>query len=161
MDEYRFRRFDRADLAIAERWLQTPEVVRWWGDPAHELALLTEDLDQSLMDQWIVEFMGKPFAYAQSYCVHSWPQKHLEHLPAHTRAIDAFIGVPEMLAKGHGGKFLRKLAMMLIEQGAPLVVIDPDVDNLRARRAYARAGFEAEAMVQAAEGPVALMIFRL
>jgi hypothetical protein len=36
--------FDRADLTTAERWLQTPEVVRWWGDPAHELTLLTEDL---------------------------------------------------------------------------------------------------------------------
>jgi aminoglycoside 6'-N-acetyltransferase len=159
VDEYRFRLFDRADLPMAERWLQTPEVVRWWGDSSHELALLTEDLDQPLMDQWIVEFEGVPFAYAQSYCVHSWPQKHLEHLPATARAIDAFIGVPEMLGKGHGGRFLRKLAMILVEQGAPLVAIDPDADNLRARRAYARAGFKAEGIVQAAEGPVALMIF--
>jgi len=127
---------------------------RWWGDPAHELTLLAEDLDQPLMDQWIVEFDGMP------YCVHSWPQKHLEHLPADARAIDAFIDVPEMLGKGHGGRFLRQLAMMLVEQGAPLVAIDPDADNLRARRAYARAGFKAEAIVQAADGPVALMIFR-
>ena len=44
VDVYRFRPFDRADLTTAERWLQTPEVVRWWGDPAHELTLLTEDL---------------------------------------------------------------------------------------------------------------------
>ena len=144
---------------MAERWLNTPEVVRWWGDPAHELALLTEDLDQPLMNQWIVEFDGTPFAYAQTYCVHSWPQKHLEHLPPAARAIDAFIGIPEMLGKGHGGRFLRKLAVMLVEQGTPLVAIDPDADNLRARRAYARAGFAAEAIVQAAEGPVALMIF--
>src|SRR5580692_5801058 len=122
--------FDRADLTTAERWLQTPEVVRWWGDPAHELTLLTEDLVQPLMDQWIVEFDGMPFAYAQAYCVHSWPQKHLEHLPADARAIDVLIGVPEMLSKGHGGRFLRQLAMMLVEQGAPLVAIDPDADNL-------------------------------
>jgi len=160
VDEYGFRSFDRGDLAIAERWLQTPEVVRWWGDPAHELALLEEDLDQPLMDQWIVEFDGMPFAYAQAYCVHSWPQRHLAHLPADARAIDAFIGVPEMLGKGHGGRFLRKLAMLLIERGAPLVAIDPDADNLRARRAYARAGFKAEGIVQAAEGTVALMIFK-
>jgi aminoglycoside 6'-N-acetyltransferase len=158
--EYRFRPFDRADLATVARWLQTPEVVRWWGDPAQEVALLAEDLEQPLMDQWIVEFDGMPFAYAQAYCVHSWPQKHLEHLRADSRAIDAFIGVPEMLGKGHGGRFLRQLAMMLVEQGAPLVVIDPDADNLRARRAYARAGFKAEAIVEAAEGLVALMIFR-
>ena len=82
------------------------------------------------MDQWIVEFDGMPLAYAQAYCVHSWQQKHLEHLPADARAIDAFIGVPEMLGNGHGGRFLRQLAMMLVEQGAPLVAIDPDADSL-------------------------------
>ena len=65
-----------------------------------------------------------------------------------------------MLGKGHGGRFLRQLAMMLVEQGAPLVAIDPDADNLRARWAYARAGFKAKEIVQAAEGLVALMIFR-
>jgi aminoglycoside 6'-N-acetyltransferase len=54
-------------LTTAERWLQTPEVVRWWGDPAHELTLLTEDLVQPLMDQLIVEFDGMSFAYAQAY----------------------------------------------------------------------------------------------
>ena len=160
MDEYRFRPFDRADLTTVKRWLQTPEVVRWWGDPAHELTLLAEDLEQPLMDQWIVAFDTMPFAYAQAYRVHSWPQKHLEHLPADAHAIDAFIGVPEMLGKGHGGRFLRQLAGMLVEQGAPLVAIDPDAENLRARRAYARAGFKAEGIVQAAEGLVALMIFR-
>ena len=95
--KYRFRPLDRADLPTLERWLQTPEVVRWWGDAARELALLTEDLDQPLMVQWIVEVDAMPFAYAQGYCVHSWPQKHLEHLPADAWAIDAFIGVPEML----------------------------------------------------------------
>jgi aminoglycoside 6'-N-acetyltransferase len=141
-------------LTTVERWLQTPEVARWWGDPAHELTLLAEDLDQPLMDQWMVEFDRMPFAYAQAYCVHSWPQKNLEHLPADARAIDAFIGVPEMLGKGHGGGFLRQLAMMLVEQGAPLVAIDPDADNLRA------SGFKAEAILQAAEGPVELMIFQ-
>jgi aminoglycoside 6'-N-acetyltransferase len=160
VDEYRFRLFDRVDLAMVEQWLQTPEVLRWWGDPSHELALLAEDLENHLMDQWIVEFEGEPFAYAQSYCVHSWPQKHLEHFPEAARAIDAFIGIPDMLGKGHGGRFLRKLAMMLVEQGAPLVVIDPDADNLRALRVYSHAGFRAEGIVQADEGLVALMVFK-
>jgi aminoglycoside 6'-N-acetyltransferase len=41
---YRFRSFVDADLSMAERWLKTPEVVRWWGDPAEQLALLKGDL---------------------------------------------------------------------------------------------------------------------
>jgi aminoglycoside 6'-N-acetyltransferase len=43
-------------------WLQTPKVVRWWGDLAEQLALLTEDLDEPLMRQWIVAYDGQPFA---------------------------------------------------------------------------------------------------
>jgi RimJ/RimL family protein N-acetyltransferase len=55
---------------------------------------------------------------------------------------------------------LRALARILIGEGAPLVAIDPDVGNLRARRAFARAGFVEDAVVQAEEGLVALMVFR-
>jgi aminoglycoside 6'-N-acetyltransferase len=54
---------------------------------------------------------------------------------------------------------LRVLAGMLIREGAPLVAIDPDVENLRARRAFARAGFAEDTVVQVEQGPVALMVF--
>jgi aminoglycoside 6'-N-acetyltransferase len=54
---------------------------------------------------------------------------------------------------------LRVFAINLIEEGAPTVAIDPDLENLRARRAYARAGFVEDAVMQAADGPFALMVF--
>jgi hypothetical protein len=41
----------------------------------------------------------------------------------------------------------------------PVVAIDPSVDNLRARRAYARAGFGNDALVDTAEGAAMLMTF--
>ena len=41
---YRFRSIIDADLPMVERWLKTPEVARWWGDPAEQLVLLKEDL---------------------------------------------------------------------------------------------------------------------
>jgi hypothetical protein len=28
---YRFRSFVDADVSMVERWLKSPEVVRWWG----------------------------------------------------------------------------------------------------------------------------------
>jgi hypothetical protein len=40
---------------------------------------------------------------------------------------------------------LHQLARRLLADGAPLVAIDPDIANLRARRAYARAGSSNEA----------------
>lgn len=159
MFSYRFRLFTDTDLPTVKCWLTTPEVVRWWGDPAEQLELLKEDLGEPSMRQWIVEHHERPFAYVQAYEAHAWPQFHLQHLPSGAQVIDAFIGEPDMLGRGHGSAFLRVLAGMLIREGAPLVAIDPDVENLRARRAFARAGFAEDAVVQSEQGRVALMVF--
>jgi aminoglycoside 6'-N-acetyltransferase len=156
---YRFRPFTAADLPMIERWLRTPEVVRWWGGPEEQFALVAGDLDEPQMRQWIIEHDVRPFAYAQAYPVHAWPQPHLASLPEGAVAVDAFIGVPEMIGRGHGGAFLRAFAEMLLAEGAPAVAIDPDVGNARARRAYARAGFMAEAEVSVEDGRVVVMVY--
>lgn len=145
---------------MLRRWLETPEVVRWWGDPEEQAALLAEDLNEPRMVMRIVSFEGRPFAYAQHYAVHVWPQPHFAHLPPGARAIDAFIGEPAMLGRGHGSAFLRRLALNLLEEGAPIVAIDPDAENLRARRAYWKAGFRGETVVESGEGPAVLMVFK-
>jgi aminoglycoside 6'-N-acetyltransferase len=159
MTAYTFRLVSAADLPMLRRWLQTPDVIHWWGDPTEQFALLSEDLSNSLMTMRIVSCAGQPFAYAQDYDVRSWPQSHFAGLPAGTRAIDAFIGEPAFIGCGHGSRFLRLLAARLRSEGAPLVAIDPDVDNLRARRAYANAGFHGDTIVATGEGPAVLMIF--
>jgi aminoglycoside 6'-N-acetyltransferase len=55
---------------------------------------------------------------------------------------------------------LRLLAEQLIDEGAPLVAIDPHLDNFRARRAYQKAGFRSEREVVTGEGPAMLMIYK-
>jgi aminoglycoside 6'-N-acetyltransferase len=156
---YEFRPARRADLPTLRRWLETPEVVRWWGDPVEQEQLLVEGLDEAGVAMRIVSFAGQPFAYAQDYDVHAWPQPHLAALPAGARAIDAFIGEPAMIGRGHGAAFLRMLALELLEAGAPLVVIDPAVQNVRARAAYRRAGFSRGTPVDTEAGAALLMVF--
>lgn len=157
---YSFRPATHDDLPLLRRWLRSPEVVRWWGDPDEQAALLAGDLNEPLMVMRIVCLDGHPFAYAQDYDVGSWPQSQFEHLPRGTRAIDALIGEPDMIGCGHGSTFLRLLAQRLIAEGAPLVAIDPDARNFRARRAYRNAGFTEERLFQFDDGEIALMIFR-
>jgi aminoglycoside 6'-N-acetyltransferase len=157
MSAYHFRPFTRADLPMVARWLQTPEVLRWWGDPKEQIDLIAEDLDEPLMRQWIVEHEGRPFAYVQVYPLNAWPQLHLMHLPDGAEVIDAFIGESAMV--GHGSAFLRALAEKLRAEDAPVVVIDPDYENLRARRAYARAGFVEDKQGENSQGPVVVMLF--
>jgi aminoglycoside 6'-N-acetyltransferase len=158
-DAYSFRPVTADDLPMLRGWLRTPDVARWWGDPEREAATLSEDIDEPRMIMRIVAFEGRPFAYVQHYQVDAWPQMHFAHLPAESRAVDAFIGEPDMLGRGHGSIFLRLLAEQLKAEGAPVVAIDPDVENLRARRAYGRAGFRCETVVETGEGPAVLMLF--
>ena len=159
MDRYALRPVSADDLSMLRRWLESPQARQWWGDPDEQYALIEEDLANPLMRMRIVSADARPFAYVQDYDVGSWPQPHLADLPTGTRAIDTFIGEPSMLGQGHGSGFLRLVASQLIAGGAPCVVIDPDVDNVRARRAYARAGFVDAGTVQTPEGPAMLMVF--
>jgi aminoglycoside 6'-N-acetyltransferase len=64
-----------------------------------------------------------------------------------------------MLGKGHGSVFLRLLAGQLRHEGAPVVAIDPDIHNHRARRAYIKAGFRGDTEVMTISGPAVLMVF--
>jgi aminoglycoside 6'-N-acetyltransferase len=161
-NDYAFRTATHDDLPLLRRWLHTPEAVRWWGNPAEQEDLLREDLDNPQMTMRIVSCDGRPFAYAQDYEVHTWPQPHLAALPRGARAIDTFIGEPEMIGRGHGSRYLRLLAEQLIAEGAPLIAIDPGLENVRAQRAYAKAGFRGELHVDVYAGPMTpvLMIFR-
>jgi aminoglycoside 6'-N-acetyltransferase len=112
------------------------------------------------MTMRIVSLGGRPFAYAQDYDVRSWPQPHLAHLPSGSRAIDSFIGLPSMIGQGHGQAYLRLLANRLCAEGAPLVAIDPAEENLRAWRAYGKAGFRVDARVTTEAGPAVLMLYK-
>jgi aminoglycoside 6'-N-acetyltransferase len=156
---YRFQPVTSADLALLRGWLETPEVRKWWGDPDHELGLIKEDLFDIRMVNCLVCFQERPFAYAQHYEVHTWPADHFAHLPRGSRAIDTFIGDPEMFGAGHGSGYLRQLAEMLIVDGAPEIAIDPDPDNHRARRAYEKAGFSRSRRFETSDGPAMVMLF--
>lgn len=156
---YTFRQAVPTDLEFLRAWLRTPDVVRWWGDPDEQAEILREDLDDPRMVMRIVSFEGRPFAYAQDYDVHQWSQAHLADLPTGSRAIDVFIGRPDMIGCGHGSAFLRVLALRLRAEGAPVVAIDPDADNARARRANEKAGFLGDTVVETAAGAAILMIF--
>jgi aminoglycoside 6'-N-acetyltransferase len=155
--EYVFRPMSVGDLALVQRWLETPEVVRWWGRPDEQYALVSADLSHPDMDQYIVALGERPFGYIQSYPLSSWNQAFGAQPPA-TRGIDQFIGVSDMIGRGHGSRFIRQFADALLGQGIPRVVTDPDPENVRAVRACAKAGFRSERRVDTPDGPALLMV---
>jgi aminoglycoside 6'-N-acetyltransferase len=154
---YVFRSLSATDLPMVKRWLVTPEVVRWWGDPQEQYALVSGDLDHPDMDQFIVSLGEHPFGYIQCYALSAWNQSFGAQ-PAKTRGIDQFIGEPGLIGCGHGSSFIRQFVEGMLASGIPRIVTDPDPDNGRAVRAYAKAGFQSGRVVDTPDGPALLMV---
>jgi aminoglycoside 6'-N-acetyltransferase len=155
--EYVFRPMSAGDLSLVQRWLETPEVVRWWGRADEQYALVSCDLDHPDMDQFIVALAEQPFGYIQCYPLSTWNQGFGSQ-PSAARGIDQFIGEPDMIGCGHGSGFIRQFVDGLLASGIPRVVTDPDPDNIRAVRAYAKAGFRSERLVDTPDGPALVMV---
>jgi aminoglycoside 6'-N-acetyltransferase len=154
---YLFHPMTSDDLPVIRRWLATPEVVRWWGAPDQQYALVSSDLDHPDMDQFMVALGDQPFGYIQCYALSTWNQGFGSH-PPQTRGIDQFIGVSDMIGCGHGSGFIRQFADRVLASGVPRLVTDPDPDNGRAVRAYAKAGFQSQRLVDTPDGPALLMV---
>lgn len=137
---YRFRPVREADLALLTRWREMAHVREWWGP------VEGEDEREKLVDpriaMWIVELEGRPFAFAQDYDVHGWDPHPFAYLPAGSRGIDQYIGEADMLDQGHGSAFVRQHVERLFSAGVPAIGTDPHPTNVRARRAYEKAGFK-------------------
>ena len=157
MTAYGFSPMSDADLPTIQRWLGTPHVAQWWHDPSEQFELVSGDLGHPDMAQFIVTADTREFAYLQCYNLSAWntgfgPQ------PEGARGLDQFIGEADMLDRGHGSALIRVFADRLFASGTPRVVIDPDPANARAIRAYEKAGFRRDRIVDTPDGAALLMV---
>jgi len=155
--QYGFVPISAADLPLVKRWLAEPHVMEWCGDPDEQFDLVSGDLTHPAMDQYIVTAGRRPFGYLQCYRLTDWnigfgPQ------PEGTRGIDQMIGEPDMMGCGHGSGFIRAFTEQQFTRGTPRMVLDPDPDNGRAIRAYEKAGFAKDRLVDTPDGIALLMI---
>ena len=145
------------DLPLLRRWLGEPHVMQWWGEPDEQYDLVSGDLSEPAMEQFIVTCDGLPLAYLQCYRLTDWNVGFGDQ-PNGSRGIDLMIGDPDMIGRGHGSAFIRSFVDSLLARGAPRVVTDPDPQNFRAIRAYEKAGFRRDRMVDTPDGPSLLMV---
>ncbi|MBR0935174.1 GNAT family N-acetyltransferase [Bradyrhizobium jicamae] len=154
---YRFRPMTTDDLPLVKRWLTLPHVREWWGDPAEQYALVSGDLDEPAMDQFIVTTTERDFGYIQCYDLTAW-DSGFGRQPGGARGIDLFIGEPGMIELGHGAALIRSFVEERLAQGVPRILTDPSPANERAVRAYEKAGFRRTRMVETPDGPALLMV---
>jgi aminoglycoside 6'-N-acetyltransferase len=155
--DYVFRPMTSDDLPVIRQWLARPHVREWWGDPSGQYDIVSGDLSEPAMDQFIVSVGGKDFGYLQCYDLTAWNTGFGEH-PRGTSGIDQFIGEPDMIERGHGSAFIRAFVDERLRNGAPRIVTDPDPANARAVRAYEKARFQKTGMVDTPDGPALLMV---
>lgn len=101
----------------------------------------------NLVDPYLVVLQGKPIGYIQSYSVDD-----------KTCGIDQFIGVEEFVNKGLGSMFVKEFTdELLLKNNVTRVITDPSVLNLRAQKAYEKAGFKKKSEVLGIDGKVIVM----
>src|SRR3954469_19502817 len=102
MGPYVFRAMISADLPLIRQWLAHPHVREWWGDPDQQYALVSGDLDEPAMDQYVVSTKGADFGYIQCYDLTAWNSGFGTH-PEGTRGIDLWAARGPTLACRRGG----------------------------------------------------------
>ena len=124
------------DLPQILRWLAAPHVAQWWGNPDDQFGLVSEDLAEPAMDQFIVATDNRPFGYLQCYDPTAWLENGLGAQPQGTRGIDQFIGDPDMINRGHGSAFIRVFIDSLLAAGTPRTSSCDSASPLRLKRTF-------------------------
>jgi RimJ/RimL family protein N-acetyltransferase len=144
-----FRPVRREDLPMLADWLARPHWREWWGEPETELRHIAEMVaGHDTTRPYIFLRAGAPKGYIQVWFVgpHQTPEwagdnPWLMELPAEAVGVDLSIADERDLSRGLGSAVLRAFAEELHGRGFETIVIDPDPDNVRAVRAYRKAGF--------------------
>ncbi|MBA3448090.1 MAG: acetyltransferase [Pseudaminobacter sp.] len=154
---YSFRPVAEEDMTMLADWFARPHLAEWWGDPDDALAEIREAMDSIETEPLIVELGGRPIGYLQSYDPHLEDGHPYRDQPFGTLGLDISIGEPDLVGIGHGSAILRQFIEMLLAEGCPRVIIDPDPANGRAIRAYEKAGFVAFDTRTSIYGPALMM----
>ena len=154
---YEFCSLSSEDLPLIARWLEQPHVARWWPDYT-ELEHIRAHIDDPAIDVFLVRADDRPIGYLQCYDPHAETDHPFRDQPIGTRGIDQFIGDTGMMDRGHGSALTRAFVERLFAAGTPRVITDPDPSNPRAVRAYEKAGFCRQRIVDTPWGRTLLMV---
>lgn len=146
----KIRNMIHKDLDLMTKWLNTEEVLEFFGDPeAPPSVIQVRDkygpriVGTVAVEPYIVETAGRPFAFMQCYRLSDSDYKSYGYSIEETiYGIDQFIGEPSLFNKGYGTQMVEKfLAFIFDEKQADAVIVDPELTNPRAIHCYEKCGF--------------------
>jgi RimJ/RimL family protein N-acetyltransferase len=166
---YDFRPLSSDELPLLRRWLEMPHIRAWWGDPETELAYIRDMVEgRDTTRPFIFSVDGEPMGYIQYWFIGdhqnaTWIADHpwLAELPSDAVGVDLSMGYPGKLSQGIGSAALRAFTEWLVGQGCRTIIIDPDLENSRAVRAYEKAGFRPIPQLLGGTGDTLIMQYEL
>ena len=124
------------------RWLDEPEVARWWGPKSGAEAEIRLALESPLAICRIIEADGRAIGYCHAVDASTWASQLPPDLPAGTWDADIMIGDPEARGRGFGITAMRELCDEVFSTTLALgICLFVSVKNEPAVRAYEKAGF--------------------
>ncbi|MEA9355543.1 GNAT family N-acetyltransferase [Bacteriovorax sp. PP10] len=134
---FEFKKLSHEDIPLVHEWMTSPHVREFWtekavGNFSNFKKTFEGKIASKKLNPYIVFLQGKPIGYIQSYVVDE-----------KTFGIHQFIGVEEFVDKGLGSMFVKEFTdELLTSKKITRIITDPSVLNLRAQKAYEKAGFK-------------------
>jgi RimJ/RimL family protein N-acetyltransferase len=148
-ERVQFRPFLTADLPNVVRWLEDPDVSRWYDEGEATLDNITARFSPVIdgtepTRAFTILIDDQPVGYIQTYLIGDHPD-YQRQIDIDPRAVgtDLFIGAEEYRNRGWGAVVLRAFLDRIVfgEMAADLAIIAPEPANARAIRSYERVGF--------------------
>jgi aminoglycoside 6'-N-acetyltransferase len=146
--ELGFRRLRRDDFGDLERWLSTPHVRLWWGDPLDaagvekEFGPCIDGVDPTMV--FVSTLARRPIGLVQTYLLSDTPEYEAAVGVTGGAGMDLFIGEPDVLGVGLGKAIVRRFVKEIGWEAFPAVkryMAGPSARNIRSRRTFEAAGF--------------------
>lgn len=153
--EIAFRPMRRTDFPLLQKWLSEPHIDSWWHQP-FTLAEVEETYGPRVdgtkpTHMYLILLNENPIGWVQWYRWSDYPD-HAAQLRADRNAagFDLAIGDKNLLGRGLGSAIIDQFLQryVFIHPDITGVVSDPEETNLRSLRAFQKAGFDTNSVVQ-------------
>lgn len=148
MREIGFRPLEHDDLRTVHEWLQRPHIREWWGarDTYEEVEkrYLPRIDGREPVRMFFIVLEERPIGVIQTYRIDNYPEYWPGEAGSDQAGLDLYIADPTLLGRGLGPEIILRFTNDIVfeDPSVKACIADPDVDNTRSVRAFAKAGFE-------------------
>jgi RimJ/RimL family protein N-acetyltransferase len=154
-----FRALRREDLPHLQRWLAAPHVAKWWRQSAASEVVNAEYIARIEGREptylYVIEHAGRAIGFIQWAHFRDYPEHALRiGAGSGAAAIDLAIGELDAVGRGLGSRVIRAFVEQVVfdDPNISTCITDPEQDNTRSLRAFAKAGFKHARTIAAAPG---------